>query len=58
MVSDNERSFLITLTQVELKNNTAPAPQRLVGNEKYAAIEHQGHCGGGFLKRAEKSSAE
>lgn len=57
-MSDNERSFFITLIQVELKNNTAPAPQRLVRNEKYAAIEHQGHCGGGFLKRAEKSSAE
>lgn len=35
-----------------------PAPQRLAHNEKYAAIEHQGHRGGGFLKRAEKSSAK
>lgn len=37
---------------VGMKNNMAPAPQRLVHNEKYAAIEHQGHRGGGFLKRA------
>lgn len=35
-----------------------PAPQRLGHNEKYAAIEHQGHSAGVFLKRAEKSSVE
>lgn len=43
---------------LELMNNMAPAPQRLVHNENYAAIEHQGHCGSGFLKWAEKSSTE
>lgn len=43
---------------LQLKNNMALAPQRLVHNEKYAAVEHQGHCRIGFLKRAEKSSTE
>lgn len=43
---------------LQLKNNMALTPQRLVHNEKYAAVEHQGHCRIGFLKRAEKSSKE
>lgn len=43
---------------LQSKNNMALALQRLVHNEKYAAVEHQGHCRMGFLKRAEKSSTE
>lgn len=40
---------------LKLKNNATAAPQRLVRNEIYAVIEHQGHCGRGFLKRAKRS---